>query len=59
MTHIQRRFWNLEGAVALETGILVAVLHHLAAARELGAAVETLRLLLGQGGTMGGGVQAT
>lgn len=47
-THIQRRFWNLcrpaesEGAVALETGILVATLHHLVAAPELGVAVETL-----------------
>ncbi|RCU33017.1 hypothetical protein DVA76_20165, partial [Acinetobacter baumannii] len=37
-THVQRRFWDLrgppepEGAVALETGILVATLHHLVAA---------------------------
>lgn len=62
-THIQRRFWNLrrppepEGAVALETGILVATLHHLVAAPKLRGAVESLRLLLGERRTMGSGVQ--
>lgn len=58
-----QRFWNIcrpsksKGAVALETGILVVTLHHLAAAAQLGVAMETLRLLLRQRGTMGSGVQ--
>lgn len=47
-THVQRRFWDIrrpaeaERAVALETGILVASLHHLVAATQLGVTVETL-----------------
>lgn len=45
---VQRRFWDIrrpaeaERAVALETGILVASLHHLVAATQLGVTVETL-----------------
>lgn len=63
LTHIKRRFRNLrsppepEGAVTMETGILVATLHHLVAAHHLGVAVETLRMLLGERSTMGIGVQ--
>ena len=55
-THIQRRFWNIRPpwhpqtkAVALETGVLVAALHHLVAmvtAPRLGVTVETMWLLL-------------
>lgn len=64
-THIQRSFWNVgrapesEGAVALETGILVATLHHLVASPRLRVAMETLRLLLMllESSTMGSGVQ--
>lgn len=51
-THVKRSFRNIrrapesKGAVALETGILVATLHHLVATPHLRVAMETLQLLL-------------